>query len=65
MSEFPHDDFAKAYLSELLRVIGTVQPNFSLKGETRIADLWFEAKTVLLEERFWPLGGSTHERCLD
>jgi hypothetical protein len=51
MSEFPHDDFAKAHLSELLTVIGTVRPNFSFKGETRTADLWFEHKTVPLAER--------------
>jgi hypothetical protein len=42
MSKFPHDDFAKAYLSEILRTIGTAVPNRPLKAETRAADLWFE-----------------------
>jgi hypothetical protein len=42
MSEFPHDDFAKAYLTELLSLIGTARPNHPLKAETRLADLWFE-----------------------
>jgi hypothetical protein len=42
MSQFPHDDFAKAYLSELLSTIGKATPNSPLKAETRVADLWFE-----------------------
>jgi hypothetical protein len=51
MARFPHDDFAKAYLTELLKVIGTVRPNFALKGETRTADLWFEHKAVSPNDR--------------
>jgi hypothetical protein len=42
MSKFPHDDFAKAYLTELLNTIGKATPNRPLKVETRVADLWFE-----------------------
>jgi hypothetical protein len=42
MSEFPHDDFAKAYLTELLSLIGTATANHPLKSETLAADLWFE-----------------------
>jgi molybdopterin converting factor small subunit len=42
MSKFPHDDFAKAYLTELLSTIGKAVPNHPLKAETRAADLWFE-----------------------
>ena len=42
MSNFPHDDFAKAYLVELLSTIGTATPNYPLKAETREADLWFQ-----------------------
>jgi hypothetical protein len=42
MSEFPHDDFAKAFLTELLSRIGTAKANHPLKSETLIADLWFE-----------------------
>jgi hypothetical protein len=51
MSKFPHDDFAKAYLGELLQVIGNVRPNLPLKAETRTADLWFEPRSVTVAER--------------
>jgi hypothetical protein len=51
MSQFPHDDFAKAYLSELLQRIGTVKPDFALKAETRTADLWFEHKVTSPTDR--------------
>ena len=44
MSQFPHDDFAKSYLNEVLRGIGRAVPNRSLKAETRTADLWFRMK---------------------
>ena len=43
MSNFPHDDFAKAYLVELLSTIGKATPNYPLKAETLEADLWFQA----------------------
>jgi hypothetical protein len=42
MSEFPHDDFAKSYLIELLSLIGYAKANYPLKSETLAADLWFE-----------------------
>jgi hypothetical protein len=42
MNQFPHDDFAKTYLTELLRPMGTTIVNRPLKTETRYADLWFE-----------------------
>jgi hypothetical protein len=42
MSEFPHDDFAKDYLTELLKRIGNARANRALKAETRTADLWFK-----------------------
>ncbi|NJM45506.1 MAG: hypothetical protein HC860_04475 [Alkalinema sp. RU_4_3] len=44
MSQFPHDDFAKAYLAELLGRIGTAIPNRPFKSETRLTDLWFQLK---------------------
>lgn len=51
MSQFPHDDFAKAYLPELLRPIGTAIPNHPLKAESRFADLWFvKSNTIKLED---------------
>ena len=40
--QFPHDDFAKAYLTELLRPMGKTLINRPLKTETRYADLWFK-----------------------
>jgi hypothetical protein len=51
MSKFPHDDFAKAYLTELLSTIGKATPNRSLKAETRIADLWFELNPQAANQR--------------
>jgi len=51
MSNFPHDDFAKAYLVELLSTIGTATPNYPLKAETREADLWFQINPEFEEAR--------------
>jgi hypothetical protein len=42
MSEFPHDTFAKDYLTELLNTIGKAQPNQVVKSERREGDVWFE-----------------------
>jgi hypothetical protein len=42
MSEFPHDSFAKNYLTELLNTIGTAVPNKFVKSERREGDVWFE-----------------------
>lgn len=42
MSEFPHDEFAKDYLTELLSHIGTAVPNKVIKSERREGDIWFE-----------------------
>ena len=46
MSNFPHDDFAKAYLTEILSTIGKAIPNYPLNAETRQADLWFELNST-------------------
>ncbi len=51
MSQFPHDDFAKAYLIELLKHIGTVNANAPFKSETRTADLWLELDPQLAAQR--------------
>ncbi|MCY6494240.1 hypothetical protein, partial [Leptolyngbya sp. GGD] len=51
MSKFPHDDFAKAYLAELLNTIGKARPNRPLKAESRAADLWFELNPQLEAQR--------------
>ena len=45
MSQFPHDDFAKSYLKEVLKGVGRAVPNYPLKAETRTADLWFRIKS--------------------
>jgi hypothetical protein len=42
MSEFPHDTFAKDYLTELLNTIGKANPNKLIRSERREGDLWFE-----------------------
>jgi hypothetical protein len=42
MSEFPHDTFAKDYLTELLNTIGKAQPNPVVRSERREGDVWFE-----------------------
>jgi hypothetical protein len=51
MSKFPHDDFAKAYLSEVLSMIGKAVPNRPLNAETRAADLWFELRPKSQSQR--------------
>ena len=40
--QFPHDEFAKTYLTELLRPMGTTIANRPIKTDTRYADLWFK-----------------------
>jgi hypothetical protein len=42
MSEFPHDTFAKDYLTELLNTVGKAQPNLVVRSERREGDVWFE-----------------------
>ena len=56
MSQFPHDDFAKAYLPELLRPIGTAIPNHPLKAGSRFADLWFVRSNIINPEDLHTLG---------
>jgi hypothetical protein len=51
MPKFPHDDFSKTYLTELLSVIGKAVPNRPLKAETHFADLWFELDPKLASQR--------------
>jgi hypothetical protein len=51
MPKFPHDDFSKTYLTELLSVIGKAIPNRPLKAETHFADLWFELDPKLAFQR--------------
>jgi len=41
MTRFPHDQFAKDYLKELLAPLGEVQVPRSVAGEVREIDVWF------------------------
>jgi hypothetical protein len=56
MSEFPHDDFAKAYLTELLKRIGNARANRALKAETRTADIWFKFNAKRYQKQYQQLG---------
>lgn len=47
MSEFPHDQFAKDYLTELLSTIGKASPNELIRSERREGDVWFERDRTL------------------
>ena len=42
MSKFPHDEFAKNYLTELLNTIGKASANELINSERREGDVWFE-----------------------
>lgn len=60
MTRFPHDQFAKEYLKELLTPLGQVETNRNVAGEVREIDVWFtpsstpsgEAQTLGLLGRF-------------
>ncbi|MFB2923361.1 MULTISPECIES: hypothetical protein [Aerosakkonema] len=60
MTRFPHDQFAKDYLKELLTPLGQVETNRNVAGEVREIDVWFtpsstpssEAQTLGLLGRF-------------
>jgi hypothetical protein len=47
MPAFPHDTFAKDYLTELLNTIGKAKPNQVIKSERREGDIWFERDPAL------------------
>ncbi|MCL1475247.1 hypothetical protein [Argonema antarcticum] len=60
MTRFPHDQFAKDYLKELLTRLGQVETSRNVAGEVREIDVWFtpsstpstEAQTLGLLGRF-------------
>ena len=57
MSEFPHDQFAKDYLTELLSTIGKATPNKLVRSERREGDVWFERdRTLSIAEQKKRLG---------
>ena len=41
MTRFPHDQFAKDYLKELLTPLGEVETSRDVAGEVREIDVWF------------------------
>jgi hypothetical protein len=41
MTRFPHDQFAKEYLKELLTPLGQVETSRNVAGEVREIDVWF------------------------
>lgn len=41
MTRFPHDQFAKDYLKELLAPLGEVETSRDVAGEVREIDVWF------------------------
>ncbi len=41
MTRFPHDQFAKDYLKELLAPLGEVETSRDVAGEVRSIDVWF------------------------
>jgi len=45
MTQFPHDQFAKDYLEELLTPLGSVQAPRRVAGEVRQIDVWFAPTT--------------------
>jgi hypothetical protein len=47
MTRFPHDQFAKDYLEELLQPLGSVQVPRRVAGEVREIDVWFAPDTSL------------------
>lgn len=47
MTRFPHDQFAKQYLEELLTSVGEVRVGLEVLGESRQVDVWFAAALSL------------------
>jgi hypothetical protein len=41
MTKFPHDQFAKDYLRELLLSLGKAETSHNVAGEVREVDVWF------------------------
>ncbi|MCL1475287.1 hypothetical protein [Argonema antarcticum] len=50
MTRFPHDQFAKDYLKELLTPLGQVQTSRNIAGEVREIDVWFTPSSTLTSE---------------
>jgi len=46
MTRFPHDQFAKDYLDQLLSPIGTVETSRDIAGEVREVDVYFTPTSI-------------------
>jgi hypothetical protein len=46
MTKFPHDQFAKEYLQELLSPLGEVETSKDVTAEVREIDVWFQPTSV-------------------
>ena len=66
MTRFPHDQFAKDYLEELLKPLGEVQAPRRVAGEVREIDVWFAPKPqpTLLPSVLGLLGRLASRPCL-
>lgn len=66
MTRFPHDQFAKDYLEELLKPLGEVQAPRRVAGEVREIDVWFVPKPqpTLLPSVLGLLGRLASRPCL-
>ena len=66
MTRFPHDQFAKDYLKELLTPLGDVQAPREVPGEVRQIDVWFApiAQPILEPQVLGLLGRIAASPCL-
>ena len=49
MTKFPHDQFAKEYLQELLSPLGEVETSKDVTAEVREIDVWFQPTSFEVE----------------
>lgn len=56
MTKFPHDQFAKEYLQELLSPLGKVETSKNVTAEVREIDVWFQPTSVDAGEYVHSLG---------
>ncbi|MFM9264169.1 flagellar assembly protein H [Tychonema sp. BBK16] len=56
MTKFPHDQFAKEYLQELLSPLGEVETSKDVTAEVREIDVWFQPNSVDAGEYVQSLG---------
>ncbi|MEG3842661.1 flagellar assembly protein H [Microcoleus sp. herbarium14] len=56
MTKFPHDQFAKEYLQELLSPLGKVETSKNVTAEVREIDVWFQPTSVDAGEYVQSLG---------